>query len=220
MRFCNFFIGRQNKRVPVVLSEDGTITFYDLSGEPDHDLTSRMMHVWSEEIRKHFSDLNRCETTPAKTLEELIEWTNKVTNAEQRLLEAKKQIEILAKEPLAIERSIIKDLAWLQHRLKEKYTYQETLQMGCTDIVYWNNESLTNPKTGNEFFTPEDAKSILQSMKSSYLEKNYYYLQEKKKDEEKGEEFHFPGEIDMEYCYIWENADLLYDLVDEEMAQN
>ena len=78
-------------------------------------------------------------------------------------------------------------------------TYKETKAMGCTDIVYWEGETLTNPKTRNEFFSHQDAVSLLENKKQEYLE-TY-------KDE---------GEIDLDTCYIWEEAARLDDLIWEE----
>lgn len=50
-----------------------------------------------------------------------------------------------------------------KHAEPVKKSYTETKAMGCTDIVYWDGEPQTNPKTGNEFFAPECKDSLRQS---------------------------------------------------------
>lgn len=97
-------------------------------------------------------------------------------------------------------------------------TYKETKEMGCTDIVYWKSEPQTNPKTGNEFFTPEDAKSLFVKLKEEHAKEIEEELNDiifKHNISEDEDEF------DAEYYwkidnYIWEDAANLDDLIQEE----
>ena len=97
-------------------------------------------------------------------------------------------------------------------------TYKETKEMGCTDIVYWKSEPQTNPKTGNEFFTPEDAKSLFVKLKEEHAKEIEEELNDiifKHNISEDEDEF------DAEYYwnidnYIWQDAANLDDLIQEE----
>ena len=189
--------------LPVVMNEDGSYTIYDQkSRKPQQSFTDKMIHSFGKNGRQIFE--KRCTQVRVKCLDDLFERMDKadkfseiITRAQNELLEAENQRISL---------------------LFPVLTYAETKAMGCTDIVYWEYESIINPETGNEFFKPEEAKEVLANRKKEYYEKYKDDLAEKEKIQNEGGDFHFPGEIENidDSCYIWDAEDYLDDLIDEE----
>jgi hypothetical protein len=199
---CEYFYysTKGGGKSPVVMNENGIFTIFDRNGKPLQKHTDNLLHSFGEDSVKKF--LKRCTELNVHSLTELLDWQNQyeklsfdISLAERNLYEAKKE---------------------LYSFLYPIKTYLETKAMGCTDIVYWNYEPIENPKTRNEFFTPEDAKATLNSMKREYEEKYHDNLIEKERLQSEGINLHFPGEIDMESCYIWDAGDYLDDLIDQE----
>ena len=200
-----YFYYRTNNggRLPVVMNEDGSYTIYNQKNrKPLQSFTNKMIRSFGKNGLQVFQ--NRCEIARVKDLEDLFDRMDKadklltvVIRAQNELYDAKKQ---------------------MNEVLYPELTYADTKAMGCTAIVYWQYESLTNPETGNEFFRPEEAKKILENRKKEYFEKYKNELEEKEKEHNKGNEYHFPDEIEdiNDSCYIWENAVLLEDLVWQE----
>ena len=199
-----FYFNTKNGGIlPVVMNEDGSYTIYDQkSRKPLQSFTDKMIHSFGKNGRQIFE--KRCILVRVKSLEDLFERMDKadklteiIIRAQNDLLEAENQRNLL---------------------LFPVLTYTETKAMGCTDIVYWEYESIINPETGNEFFRPEEAKEILANRKKEYFEKYKDDLTEKEKMQTEGGNYYFPGEIeDIDYsCYIWQAEDYLNDLIDEE----
>jgi hypothetical protein len=84
------------------------------------------------------------------SLEELLSYLSTYNELECKLSKAENEV-----------RRCKKDLADF---LNPRLTYLETREMGCTDMVCWNYEFVINPKTGNAFFTPEDAKETFKKL--------------------------------------------------------
>ena len=203
MKRYYYYNSNNGGKLPVMKNEDGSYTIFDCkTKKAQQKFTDRMIHSFGKNGRDIFE--KRCTIVRVKSMEELLDRMDKaqklydvVIRAQKELLEAQTQIQSL---------------------LYPILTYTETKAMGCTDIIYWKNEPITNPETGNEFFKPEEANEILTNRKKEYLENFKNYLEEKKKMQNEGGDFHFPGEIEDidDSCYIWDAEDYLDDLIDEE----
>jgi len=88
-------------------------------------------------------------------------------------------------------------------------TYKETKEMGCTDMVYWDNEPVINPKTGNEFFSPSDAKIAFQRL----MAENKETIDEDRLNSDDKEQFE---EVFKVTHYVNEYAPQLDDFIDDE----
>lgn len=97
-------------------------------------------------------------------------------------------------------------------------TYKETKEKGYTDIVYWKNEPIINPKTGNEFFSPEDAEETFKKLKTDNAKEIAEELEKIKENRHiDDDEVEFTAEYFWEIeNYIWKDAACLDDLVYEE----
>ena len=188
--------------------------------KPLVQFTEKLLHdnlIYEEEQLEYFE--RKCVEVKVNSLDELCDWLDKYDNlllkkqaAESSLRDAENDLfKILKKETNM----------YPDKPDKPKKSYAETKAMGCTDIVYWEYESIINPETGNEFFKPEEAKEILANRKKEYFEKFKDELAEKKKMQNEGGDYRFPGEIDDidDSCYIWDAGDYLDDLIDEEMVK-
>ncbi len=203
MKRYYYYNSNNGGKLPVMKNEDGSYTIFDCkTKKPQQKFTDKMIHSFGKNGRDIFE--KRCTIVRVKSMEELLDRMDKaqklydvVIRAQKELFEAQTQIQSL---------------------LYPILTYTETKAMGCTDIIYWKNEPITNPETGNEFFKPEEANEILTNRKKEYLENFKNYLEEKKKMQNEGGDFHFPGEIEDidDSCYIWDAEDYLDDLIDEE----
>lgn len=192
MKHYYFYTSNQGngKTYPVVKDENGQLIVYDCDTKKTlPDLKKQILRC-REICESRLVDY--CEEINVNTLDELC---------------------IKAKEYEELRRE------WLRHisfqaesagkliQFKKSYftsqiptTYAKTKKMGCTDIVYWNNEPQINPKTNNEFFTPEDAGDLFEKLKQEHA------------DEIEDEE----DEVWKASNYIWEQAALLDDLIWEE----
>lgn len=92
-------------------------------------------------------------------------------------------------------------------------TYKEAKEMGCTDMVCWNNECVINPKTGNEFFTPEDARTTFQNL----MFENAVEIEEMRKEYNEADDIMDFDEFFRVDHYINENAPQLDDFIDDEV---
>jgi hypothetical protein len=200
MKNFYYYSTKDGGKSPVVMNENGIITIFNRKGKPLQKFTDNLLHSFDKDSVKRF--LKRCTEVNVQSLTELLDWINlydklslNVSLAECNLNEAKKE---------------------LYSFLYPVKTYVETKAMGCTDIVYWNYEPVENPKTRNEFFTPEDAIATLNSKKREYEEMYHDELMEKERLQADGGDLRFCGETDMESCYIWDAADYLDDLIDLE----
>lgn len=209
----------RGRKYPIVKNEQGDVMVYDRKTiKPLPQFTDRLLRdnlaLEKEQIDRFFDW--KCIEVKVNSISELCGWLDKYDKlvlkkraAEESLKNAENNLFKILKE----ETNMYPDKPGMP-----KKSYSETKAMGCTDIVYWKYESLTNPETGNEFFRPEEAKKLLENRKKEYFEKYKNELEEKEKEHNKGNDYHFPDEIEdiNDSCYIWENADLLEDLVWQE----
>ncbi len=198
-----YYNSNSGGRLPVEMNEKGNYTIYDQrTREPLQLFTDKMIHSFGKNGRQIFE--KHCTLVRVKCLEELFE----------RMDKADKLLEIIIRAQNELSEAISQRNSLLFPVL----SYADTKAMGCTDVIYWEYESIMNPETGNEFFKPEDAKEILANRKKEYLEKFKDELAEKEKMQNEGGDYHFPGEIEdiEDSCYIWDAEDYLDDLIDEE----
>ena len=133
----------------VEVREDGRIMLHHAqTGAPLEEQTRNMLRTFGSVDAL----LRECKDSPARDLREFALWSSRVETAKARKWKAE----------LALS-SATQELEKLQHRMKD-YSYAETKAMGCIAQVLWDSEDLENPKTGNEFFTPEDAKTTYDSL--------------------------------------------------------
>lgn len=208
---------------PVVKNEEGQFMIYDMeTKQPLPEFTTKLLHdllIFESDQISRFED--RCTKVRVNSLGDLFAWLakyNKIstekTAAEDALCTAKDNLFAMLKE----DTDMFPD--------NSPITYAETKVMGCTDIVYWNGEPVTNPETNNEFFTPEDAKEVFAKLKAEEvfaklkdehaeeIEKVLSDLQQKYVENQDDESD--PMEDWSASNYIWEQADLLDDLIYEE----
>ena len=172
-------------RLPVVMNENGSYTIYDRkSRKPLQAFTDKMIHSFGKNGQQIFE--KRCTLVRVKSLEDLFE----------RMDKADKLTEII----IRAQNELYKAESQRKKLLYPVLSYADTKSMECTDIVYWNGEPQTNPVTGNEFFTPEDAKTLFAKLKVEHADEI---------EDEDDEGWQVSN-------YIWENAGLLEDLIFEE----
>ncbi len=216
-----FYTSNQGRgyKYPLVKNEQGEVMVYDRKTiKPLPQFTDKLLHdnlVLEKEQIDRF--VNKCIEVKVNSIDGLCGWLDKYDNlvskkqaAEEFLRDADNNLLKILKEETNMYPDMYCD--------KPKKSYAETKTMGCTDIVYWEYESIINPETGNEFFRPEQAKEILENRKKEYLEKYKDELAEKEKMQNEGGDLNFPGEIENidDSCYIWDAGDYLDDLIDEE----
>ena len=195
-----YYLSKEGNKLPLVI-EDGRITIFDRKNKkPLQKFTENLLHSFGKNA-KHAIQKRIIEAS-VNSMDELYVWLDKYDDLYLKLNKAKDE-----------ERKILNEI---NSFLYPRMTYAKTKEIGCTDIVYWDNEPIINPKTNNEFFTHEDAVSLLEKKKREYYDEFHNELKEKKNCEEKGHTLSFPGEIDMESSYIWEDAAMLDDLIEEE----
>lgn len=198
-----YYNTKNGKILPVVKNGNGDYTIFNQrSRKPLQSFTDKLIHSFGKNGRQIFE--NHCTVARVKSLDDLFDRMDKadklleiVIHAENELREAKEKIRSL---------------------LYPVLSYTETKAMGCTDIVYWDGEPQTNPKTGNEFFAPEDAKILFASLKAEKAKEIAEKLREIVLEHNISED---EDEFDAEYYwnldnYIWEEAANLDDLIDEE----
>lgn len=180
-----YYNTKNGKKLPVVKNGNGDYTIFNQRNrKPLQSFTDKLIHSFGKNGRQIFE--NHCTVARVKSLDDLFDRMDKadklleiVIHAENELREAKEKIRSL---------------------LYPVLSYTETKAMGCTDIVYWDGEPQANPETGNEFFTPEDAKAL------------YTKLKEVHADEIEDED----DEAWIASNHIWKDAASLEDLVLEE----
>lgn len=171
--------------LPVMKHEDGSFTIYDLkSRKPLQAFTDRLIHSFGKEGLQIFE--RRCTMVRVKNLEELFERMDKAEQLSKTIIRTQKELHEAENQRHSLLYPVL--------------SYVDTKSMGCTDIVYWDGEPQHNPMTGNEFFTPEDAKTLFNKLKVEHANEIEYES----------------DEVWTASNYIWENADLLEDLVWEE----
>lgn len=198
-----YFNANNGGRLPVVMNEDGSYTIFDQkSRKPLQSYTDKMIHSFGKNGCQIFE--KRLIRARVKSIEDLIERMDKADKLTEIIIRAQDELYAAENQRKSLLFPVL--------------TYAETKEMGCTDIVYWQYESILNPETGNEFFKPEEAKEILNNRKKEYYEKYKDELAEKKKMQNEGGDLHFPDEIEDidDSCYIWDAGDYLDDLIDEE----
>ncbi len=178
-------------------NEEGDFMVYDREEKrPLPQFTNKLLHdnlIFEDSQMDQFE--KKLVQVKVNSIDDLCVWlekydkkTSEVDVAEERLSIAKNNLHMMLKEDTYMYPNV--------HRI----TYAETKAMGCTDVVYWNDEPQTNPKTGNEFFTPEDAKEKFETLKTEQAEE-------------------IEDELDDAWTashYIWKDAAWLDDLVYEE----
>ena len=185
---------------PVEVREDGSIMLHHAqTGEPLKQQTANMIRTFGSVDAL----LKSCKESPAHDLNEFSKWASKVESAKGRKMKAEAMLNAAEYE-----------LKKLQHRVKN-YSYAETKAMGCIAQVDWDGETLENPKTGNEFFTPEDAKATYESLYEQDREEI-----EKQRKEWWGGPKDYPISFDdyfrMNHEVCEDASDFLDDLVEEE----
>lgn len=187
----------KGRTYPVVKNEKGVFMVYDRKDKrllPQ--FTDKLLHDNGihEKGQLELFEM-KCVEVKVNSIDDLCAWlerydkiSSEIKNAEETLHIAKNILHNMLKENTYMYPDV------------QRITYAETKAMGCTDIVYRNDEQMINPKTGNEFFAPEDAKKTFETIKKEHA-----------------------GEIENEFNevwtasnYIWEEADLLDDLIMEE----
>lgn len=131
---------------PVKMKEDGTLVIYNLATMQPFKNNIAFTRPWGCSDKNFYE--NACVESPAKTLEEMRKWADKIADARARKLQA--EFELAEAE---------RELEMLEMRV-ENYSYARTKEEGLTWRVWFNHEHLINPKTGNEFFSEEDAKAV------------------------------------------------------------
>lgn len=187
----------RGKTYPILKNENGNVMVYDRETvKPLPQFTDKLLRdkliLEKEQIEQFFAE---CVEVKVNSIDELCVWLNKY---DKLLLEKRKAEDALRVADLNLVK-ILKEETYKYPDLK-KLSYAETKAMGCTDIVYWNSEPVTNPETGNEFFTPEDAKKVFETLKKEHADE-------------------IEDEFDDTWTasnYIWENSAHLEDLVWEE----
>jgi len=198
-----YYNTNNGRLLPVVMNEDGSYTIYDQrSKKPLQSFTNKMIHSFGKNGKQIFK--KHCTLARVKCLDDLFERMDKADKLTEIIIRAQNELY----EAESQRKSLLYPVL----------SYAETKSMGCTDIVYWENEPIINPETGNEFFKSEEAKEILANCKKEYLEKFKNELAEKKKMQNEGGDFHFLGEIENieDSCYIWDAGDYLDNLIDGE----
>ncbi|MBO6031409.1 MAG: hypothetical protein J6Q22_08045 [Prevotella sp.] len=174
------------RKCPVMKNDDGGYTIYDLkSRKPLKGLTDKLIHSFGKDGLRIFE--KRCTIARVKGLEDLFD----------RMDKADKLTEII----IRLDKELYEAASQRKSLLYPVLSYADTKSMGCTDIVYWDNERQNNPETGNEFFRPQDAINLFEKLKMEYA------------DEIEDEH----DEVWQCTHYIWHNADLLDDLIQEEL---
>lgn len=197
-----FYTSNQGRghKYPIVKNEQGDVMVYDRKTiKPLPQFKDRLLRdnlISGKEQIDRF--IEKCVEVKVNSIGELCGWLDKYDNlvskkreAEEFLKDADNNLFKILKE----ETNMYPDKPGMQ-----KKSYAETKAMGCTDIVYWDGEPQTNPETGNEFFTPDDARSLFTQLKEKHAD-----------DIE--DEF---DEVWTASNYIWEKADLLEDLIWQE----
>ena len=141
---------------PVKVREDGSVVLCD-------PRNGKALEQQTKSISSKFGGnteaiLSICKDSPARDLKEFSVWARKIETARAKKMQAEVDLQ-----------SANMELKKLENRVKD-YSYAETKAMGCIAQVDWDGETLENPKTGNEFFTPEDAKAILDSLYEQHRE--------------------------------------------------
>ena len=173
---------------PVKMKDDGTLVIWNLSTMQPFKNNIAFTRPWGGSDKNFYE--NACVDSPAETLEEMKRWADKIADAQARKRQA--ELELVEAD---------RELERLEMRV-EDYSYAKTKEKGLTWCVRFGGEQLTNPKTGNEFFSEEDAKSVYREqveMRKTEIEENgwredvdYYvedsedYLDDCVEDEENG----------------------------------
>ena len=164
--------------------KDGELRVWNLSTMQLEPNTASFVRNWGTE--QNFYN-NACKESPAKDVAEMREWSRKIVDAKARKMQAEWD--------LAEAEKMLEQLAVRVRNL----SYAETQELGLTWRVWFNGEYLENTKTGNEFFSEEDAKTV------------YQQQVEARKDEIERKELR----EDVDY-YMDESEDYLDDCVREE----
>lgn len=180
--------------------KDGNLVVWDLTCMKPLKNNISVVQPWGTE--ENFYN-NACTESPAQTLEEMRIWKRNIDDAMARKRQA--EMDLAQAEH---------DLEKLEHRVKD-FSYAETKAMGCTYQLEWDNEYVTNPKTGNEFWTEEDAKA------------KYWELNEQNKEKIEREREEWGGDDDPDNPISFDDyfrngndfvdaSDYLDDLIEEE----
>lgn len=198
---------------PIVKNGEGNFMIYDRkSKRPLPQATKKLLHdlhIYEKSQMEQFE--GRLIEVKVDSLDDLCVWLDKYDKA---VLEKKAAEAALSTANYHLKKLLTEDT----NMYPSPISYAETKSIGCTDIVYWKSEPQINPKTGNEFFTPEDAKILFAKLKEEHAEEIEEELNAYKSKHNISENY---AEFDAEEYwktdnYIWEEAALLDDKIFEE----
>lgn len=210
-----FYVSNQGRgyAYPIVKNGEGNFMIYDRkSKRPLPQATKELLHdllIYEKSQMEQFE--GRLIEVKVDSLDDLCVWLDKYDKA---VLEKKAAEEALFTASCHLKKLLREDT----NMYPSPISYAETKSMGCTDIVYWKSEPQTNPKTGNEFFTPEDAKILFAKLKEEHakeIEEEINVIKSKHNISENDDEFD-AEEYWKTDNYIWQDAANLDDLIQEE----
>ena len=190
-----YYTAKEGAKHPVVLDETGNYAFY-INGKPQRKFTDNFLRSLGKNREKVLN--KRLTEVNVGSLEELLNYLSTYNELEYKLSIAENEVRRCKQA--------------LKNFLNPKKTYLETREMGCTDMVCWNNEFVVNPKTGNEFFTPEDAKTTFQNL----MDENAEEIEEMRKEYNEDDNIMDFDEFFQTDHYINDNAPQLDDLIYDE----